>query len=1746
MSWLFHRWLVICGVSLLVIKGCRCFFLRHTSSGKCIAAEKNSFWSDSYGHRYYAVLSDCLDVAAQLQYWPNLEAVHNMARKGTLTFIDGSRYKQRLVIYYALTNPTFERGVKHKMKQRDAGPLFYYNSDINSCAQPDTNQKYVMRKKNKCDDTEKQQKFTFGSVTQYGNEMKDVHCSPIQRMVIHKAHYGNFNNGGIFDANATLDAQCSGLTSCQVKPLCGGNRSCELTIDNNLLSPFCSDLTKEFFIEYTCVDNYINTITTASNIKLSKSPNEGFIEVKNNDTTWKKVIEENWDKDRQKMLCEHLGFSETSANTIRNMEITANEEIASGDLVCYNTGSNGTSCCVHLVPSTTTTKVDIPYAECKICDKPALLQDETTFADSVFSGSGSSGYSNARFTKDGWCTQTPQTHYLLIDLLKDYHITRVVTMGNKDQTKWSDQYIMTYSHDNSFSNSTQITGNKNGYQASITALDIYNVRHIKIQSTGTNDFCLRIELCGEVQTPAPVQDIKVTPSNTSADVTWKIPEPKDSSYITNYNIFINGRLQERISREKYDNKFTIRGLQPYTNYKVEIETEDGSGEKGGKVSEDFKTKEGVPSGPPQNVMFTSRSKNVLKLSWQPPEVNLHNGILTGYLVCYSSQTISTSPKCNETNTTLTFTIDDLQPSTRYFVTVAAGTSVGFGNKSAEINKTTNGDPVELVAASSSSLRINILKPDKYIQEVMIIVKTAENFSKPVEEIETTDLKPYQTNTQDPYITDYLKTDVFPSSFVIGDGKDYNYENVTYVNQPLQPNTSYNVFLRFFESQDSFYSTEWSKSVKTLATPPAPVISKITPTGRNEYNISWYQPLLPDQQTVLKYHVNYSASNEPTERSTSNNFIIIEVDYDKRYTINIRVETEAGKSQAASKSWLSLSEPLKPPKRTTDSYIVILRKPNEKKNIRTVALVLLLSESSVPPAPGDIKIESSFPPKNRTDVAFIAKEFNISDFQSDTIEISLQESRNNRRRKREAVKIKNALRPNETYRTAQMNTDESGNRTLSFWSESFKVGEEEDSKGEKNGASTPSTAPTTTTTRKVISATEDREGGGGDGASVATAVGGAIAAVVVIIALILAFLYFRRRRTNRDKETGLHGEWDEKKGIRNDNLDETDAGVSPDNQPVNANDEGIYSNEAGDFEEKQHPSVPVKEFAHFVNEMKANGNYEFNKEYNDLPKTLNSSWEVSKKLYNKPKNRYGNIVTYDHSRVVLSGDEKTDYINASYIDGIKEKSYIACQGPRTNTVNDMWRMVWEQRSYSIVMVTSLVELGKPKCEKYWPDNGSEMYGDIEVTLMKTEEFAYHVTHILRIEKDDEEREVRHYYFQSWPDHGVPKYPTQLLAFRRLFRTHHMQQSGPIVVHCSAGVGRTGVFLAIDTILERLEKGVINSIDVFGHVCAMRERRMNMIQTLEQYIFVHDAILETILCGMNEVDASKLQKEVANLSEVKASGMTGFEEKFKRLVEVSPKLSEDECAAALLDGNHKKNRNKNVLPAEGNRVPLQYMEGVDDSDYINAVFVHGYLGRNYFIATQSPLPGTINDFWRLIHSQKSSTIVLLNNVKDGTSFPIFWPTNRGEPKQYGTLTVQLDSEKESDGIWTRKFIISPYPDLTDGQVVNIFQYTKWPDHRTPPDANGVISLTSLVENSRKSFDPAPIIVACSDGAGRTGTYIAISNLLERMKIEQAMDVFQAIKIIRGIRPQFVENAEQYQFCYKAMMTYLDSFSEYANFE
>ena len=422
-------------------------------------------------------------------------------------------------------------------------------------------------------------------------------------------------------------------------------------------------------------------------------PYRGYVQIKDG-STWRFFVNKTWDKNDQKMLCRHLGFNSTKSDVIFG-RCPRGIRIASGDLRCYITNSNRSSCKFQLETFIAAGLERVPYVRCKICNKP-LLTCARTFANKVFSGKGGSDYQNAKFSRSGWCAPTLGT-YLLLDLHKEYHITHVALLGNRDQTMWSSSYAMQYSHAETLvheSRAKQITGNNNGYQASVTKpKNVFNARYIKIKSTetGNRSYCIRIELCGKVQKPAPVYDITITPYQYTARVTWRIRTTlNDSSYITNVIICLNGSKCQTKPRGSLE-EIILTGLQPYTTYNVDIVTQDGSFQKSTRISEYFTTREAVPSSPPLNVTFTSRQKNQLEVSWEPPPRHSWNSILIAYQVCYSEQANSSNQTCTlKTPWSKSALIEKLQPATKYFVTVAAGTTAGFGKKSKEISKITNG------------------------------------------------------------------------------------------------------------------------------------------------------------------------------------------------------------------------------------------------------------------------------------------------------------------------------------------------------------------------------------------------------------------------------------------------------------------------------------------------------------------------------------------------------------------------------------------------------------------------------------------------------------------------------------------------------------------------------------------------------------------------------------------------------------------------------------------------------------------------------------------------------------------------------------------------------------------------------------------------------------------------------------------------------------------------------------------------
>ncbi|XP_028829947.1 receptor-type tyrosine-protein phosphatase delta isoform X24 [Denticeps clupeoides] len=578
----------------------------------------------------------------------------------------------------------------------------------------------------------------------------------------------------------------------------------------------------------------------------------------------------------------------------------------------------------------------------------------------------------------------------------------------------------------------------------------------------------------------------------------------------------------------------------------------------------------------------------------------------------------------------------------------------------------------------------------------------------------------------------------------------------------------------------------------------------------------------------------------------------------------------------------------------------------------------------------------------------------------------------------------------------------------------------------------------------------------------------------------------------------------------------------------------------------HPPIPIMDLADHLERLKANDNLKLSQEYESIDPGQQFTWEHSNLEVNKPKNRYANVIAYDHYRVLLSaidGIPGSDYINGNYIDGYrKQNAYIATQGPLPETFGDFWRMIWEQRSSNIVMMTKLEERSRVKCDQYWPTRGTETYGLIQVTLVDTVELATYCVRTFSLYKNgsSEKREVRQFQFTAWPDHGVPEHPTPFLSFLRRVKACNPPDAGPMIVHCSAGVGRTGCFIVIDAMLERIKHE--KTVDIYGHVTLMRAQRNYMVQTEDQYVFIHDALLEAVTCGITEVPARNLYAYIQKLTQVESSeNVTGMELEFKRLA--NTKAHTSRFISANLPCNKFKNRLVNIMPYESTRVCLQPIRGVEGSDYINGSFIDGYRQQKAYIATQGPLAETTEDFWRMLWEHNSTIVVMLTKLREmgREKCHQYWPAERSARYQY--FVVDPMAEYNMPQYILREFKVT---DARDGQsrTVRQFQFTDWPEQGVPKSGEGFIDFIGQVHKTKEQFgQDGPISVHCSAGVGRTGVFITLSIVLERMRYEGVVDIFQTVKMLRTQRPAMVQTEDQYQFCYRAGLEYLGSFDHYA---
>uniref|UniRef100_UPI00398F080A receptor-type tyrosine-protein phosphatase S-like isoform X11 n=1 Tax=Pristiophorus japonicus TaxID=55135 RepID=UPI00398F080A len=1234
-----------------------------------------------------------------------------------------------------------------------------------------------------------------------------------------------------------------------------------------------------------------------------------------------------------------------------------------------------------------------------------------------------------------------------------------------------------------------------------------NVLELNSIRESANYTCVAMSSLGVIETMSqiivkalpkpPGTPIVVETTATSVTLTWDSGNPDHINYyIIEYRPKNTDLLYQTIDGIQ-TLRYSIGGLSPYSDYEFKISAVNSIGQGPPSETVETRTGEQVPSSSPRSVQARMLSATTMLIQWEEPEEP--NGQIRGYRVYYTmepQQPVSNWQKHNLDDSLLT-TVANLIPQTTYSVKVLAFTSVGDGPLSPEIQVKTQqgvpGQPINFKAIPKSETSIELLW-------------TAPRQEKIIN---------YELYYRDEELGKEEVTTFQPS--------------VTYSVTGLRPNTLY-YFRLAARSEHGLGVFTSQNSARTLQA-IFPKNFRVKLAMKTSVLLSWEIP--EHYNSPIPYKIQYKNGQSVVEvdgRATKKLITNLEPDKEYSFVLTNRGNTVGGLQQTVSARTAPAILGSKPYfiKKVEPDGTLMVRMPE----VETVTPVIAYYIVVVPLKKSRGKFINTWHSPDEMDLEELLQDLTRRRRRSLRSRRQLGHSKPYIAGRFDVLPHEFILGDREFYGGFENKPLEEGNKYVFFILGVLDIPEA------KMFAASPYSDPILSADPDPQPIIEGEEG--------LIWVVGPVLAVVFIICIVIAILLYKNKPDRKRKESDPRT----KCLLNNAEVPSHHPTDPVEMRRINfQTPESVVSSPLSEPEfasMMSHPPIPISELAEHTEHLKANDNLKFSQEYESIDPGQQFTWEHSNMEVNKPKNRYANVIAYDHSRVILApieGIAGSDYINANYIDGYrKQNAYIATQGPLPETFGDFWRMVWEQRSATIVMMTKLEEKSRVKCDQYWPGRGTETFGMIQVTLLDTIELATFCVRNFCLHKNgsSEKREVRQFQFTAWPDHGVPEYPTPFLAFLRRVKTCNPPDAGPVVVHCSAGVGRTGCFIVIDAMLERIKHE--KTVDIYGHVTLMRSQRNYMVQTEDQYIFIHDALLEAVACGTTEVMARNLYSYIQKLTQVETGEhVTGMELEFKRLA--NSKAHTSRFISANLPCNKFKNRLVNIMPYETTRVCLQPIRGVEGSDYINASFIDGYRQQKAYIATQGPLAETTEDFWRMLWENNSTIVVMLTKLREmgREKCHQYWPAERSARYQY--FVVDPMAEYNMPQYILREFKVT---DARDGQsrTVRQFQFTDWPEQGVPKSGEGFIDFIGQVHKTKEQFgQDGPISVHCSAGVGRTGVFITLSIVLERMRYEGVVDIFQTVKMLRTQRPAMVQTEDEYQFCYQAALEYLGSFDHYA---
>ncbi|XP_043430628.1 receptor-type tyrosine-protein phosphatase F isoform X20 [Prionailurus bengalensis] len=1240
----------------------------------------------------------------------------------------------------------------------------------------------------------------------------------------------------------------------------------------------------------------------------------------------------------------------------------------------------------------------------------------------------------------------------------------------------------------------------------------YSLRVLAFTAVGDGPPSPTIQVKTQQGVPAQPADFQAeAESDTRIQLSWLLPpQERIIKYELVYWAAEDEGQQHKVTFDP-TSSYTLEDLKPDTLYHFQLAARSEMGVGVFTPTIEARTAQSTPSAPPQKVTCVSTGSTTVRVSWVPPPADSRNGVITQYSVAYEA--VDGEDRGRHVVESISrehssWDLVGLEKWTEYRVWVRAHTDVGPGPESSPVLVRTDEDvpsgpprKVEVEPLNSTAVRVSWKLPVPSKQHGQI-----RGYQVTYVRLENGEPR------GPPIIQDVMLAE---AQWRPEESEDYE----TTISG-LTPETTYSVTVAAYTTKG-----DGARSKPKIVTTTGAVFAKnfrVAAAMKTSVLLSWEVP--DSYKSAVPFKILYNGQSVEVDGHSMRKLIAdLQPNTEYSFVLMNRGSSAGGLQHLVSIRTAPDLLPHKP--LPASAYIEDGRFTLSMPHVQDSTLIRWFYIVVVP--------------IDRVGGSMLAPRWSTpEELELDELLEAIEQGSEERRRRRQAERLKPYVAAQvdvlpETFTLGDKKSYRGFyNRPLSpdLSYQCFVLASLKEPMDQKRYASSPYSDEIVV---QVTPAQQQEE-------PEMLWVTGPVLAVILIILIVIAILLFKRKRTHSPSSKD-----EQSIGLKDSLLAHSSDPVEM--RRLNYQTPGSSVPSCPNISSmRDHPPIPITDLADNIERLKANDGLKFSQEYESIDPGQQFTWENSNLEVNKPKNRYANVIAYDHSRVILTsidGVPGSDYINANYIDGYrKQNAYIATQGPLPETMGDFWRMVWEQRTATVVMMTRLEEKSRVKCDQYWPARGTETYGLIQVSLLDTVELATYTVRTFALHKSgsSEKRELRQFQFMAWPDHGVPEYPTPILAFLRRVKACNPLDAGPMVVHCSAGVGRTGCFIVIDAMLERMKHE--KTVDIYGHVTCMRSQRNYMVQTEDQYVFIHEALLEAATCGHTEVPARSLYAHIQKLGQVPpGESVTAMELEFKLLA--SSKAHTSRFISANLPCNKFKNRLVNIMPYELTRVCLQPIRGVEGSDYINASFLDGYRQQKAYIATQGPLAESTEDFWRMLWEHNSTIIVMLTRLREmgREKCHQYWPAERSARYQY--FVVDPMAEYNMPQYILREFKVT---DARDGQsrTIRQFQFTDWPEQGVPKTGEGFIDFIGQVHKTKEQFgQDGPITVHCSAGVGRTGVFITLSIVLERMRYEGVVDMFQTVKTLRTQRPAMVQTEDQYQLCYRAALEYLGSFDHYA---